>query len=144
MMVVAGAVLLVIASILNIWLPFNKNMWTSSYAVLMAGWASTFLGILFWIVDLRGLKRWATPFVIFGMNAIVVYVASEILAILLGVFQTTGPTGTPVSIQEYIYRSWFAPLASPANASLLFSIVFDGLMFLLAWALWKKRWFLKV
>ncbi len=144
MMILAGVVLLAAAWILSIWLPFNKNMWTSSYAVLMAGWASAFLGILFWIIDVRGLKRWATPFVIFGMNAITVYVASELLAVLLGVFQTTGPTGARISIQEYVYRSLFAPLADPANASLLFSLVFDGLMFLLAWVLWKKHWFLRV
>ena len=79
------------------------------------------LALFYYVIDVLGYRRWALFFTVIGMNAIVVYVASEILAILLGVFQTTGPTGTPVSIQEYIYRSWFAPLASPANASLLFS-----------------------
>lgn len=143
-LVASGIVLLVLGLLLDRWLPINKNMWTSSYVLLMAGWASACLGILFWIVDVRGLKRWAAPFVILGMNAIAVYVASEVLAIVISVLTVSGPDGTRVTLWDFIYRSWFLPLASPPVASLLFSLAFDALMFLLAWALWKKRWFLKV
>jgi predicted acyltransferase len=143
-LIVAGVPLLVLGLLLDTWLPINKNMWTSSYVLLMAGWASGVLGILYWAIDVRDLRRWATPFVILGMNAIAVYVASELLVTPLWALQTMGPDGKAVSLQEFVYRTWFLSVASPPVASLLFALAFDALMFLLAWALWKKHWFLKV
>ena len=129
---------------LSIWLPINKNLWTSSYSLFMGGWALAGFSICYWLIDVNGYKRWATPFVIFGMNAIAVYVAADFIAILLGLIQVTGPEGTPISLQEHIFRSVFVSIASPNNASLLYAFAFVLITFLIAWALWRKRWFVKI
>jgi predicted acyltransferase len=49
-----------------------------------------------------------------------------------------------VPVQEWIYRTWCVPLGPPAVASLVYAAGFTLVMFLLAWGLWKKGWFLKV
>ena len=51
---VAGNILLVLGIIMNIWLPINKNLWTSTYSVFMAGMAPNFLGMWYWIIDIKG------------------------------------------------------------------------------------------
>ncbi len=129
---------------LSIWLPINKNLWTSTYSLFMGGWALAGFSICYWLIDVNGYKRWATPFVIFGMNAIAVYVAADFIAILLGLIQVTGPEGTPISLQEAIYQSVFVPLVSSYNASLLYALAFVLVTFLIAWFMWKRRWFVKI
>ena len=42
--------------------PINKNLWTSSYALAMAGLAAVVLALCLWIVDVRGWKDWSKPF----------------------------------------------------------------------------------
>jgi predicted acyltransferase len=80
----------------------------------MAGLDFVVFAIFAWLADGLGWTRPLRPLVIFGSNAIVIYFASETLAILLD----------SMSWHERIYNSVFAPLASPANASLLFSLAY--------------------
>jgi predicted acyltransferase len=129
---------------LSIWLPINKNLWTTPYSIFMGGWALAVLAAFYWLIDGNSYKGWSKPFVIFGMNAIAIYVASELLAILLGGIQVTGLEGKPVRLKEYIYASWFSPVAGPYNASLLYAMAYVLLMFLIAWVMWKRRWFVKI
>ena len=74
LMFVAGDVLLFAGVVMDNWLPINKNMWTSSYAVFMAGLAMNVLGLLYWVIDTKGYQRWAKPFAIYGLNAITMFV----------------------------------------------------------------------
>ncbi len=141
---VVGNGLLLLGVILDMWMPINKNLWTPPYAIFMCGWALVCLGVFYWLIDVKGHTAWAKPFVIFGVNAIGVYVLSELLAILLGVIKATGPDGTPVALQSWVFQSVFTPLAGPLNASLLFALCFDLAMFLCAWALWSKKIIIKV
>jgi predicted acyltransferase len=48
------------------------------------------------------------------------------------------------SLQRYIYRTVFVPLASPANASLLYSISFVLVIYAVAYLMYRRGWFLKV
>lgn len=143
-MFVVGILLVLIGVILDMWLPINKNMWTTSYAIFMAGWALVGLGVFYWIIDVKGYSRWATPLVIFGMNAIALYMFSELFASLLWVIPATAPDGSAYSLHEYLYQHCFLPWASPINASLFFAIAYVLLTYLLGWILWRKRIFLKV
>ena len=71
-MFVSGNLLLLAGAILDMWLPINKNLWTSSYSVFMAGWALVCLAMFYWLIDVKGYTKWSKPFVIYGMNAITV------------------------------------------------------------------------
>ncbi len=143
-MMVVGNGLLLLGAILDMWMPINKNLWTSSYSVFMAGWALVCLGISYWLIDAKGSKGWATPFVIYGMNAIAIFVFSGLVARMLSLITWVAADGTLLTLKSWIYSTLFVPYASPMNASLLFAIMFDLAMFVVAWGLWKKRWFIKV
>lgn len=130
----AGSLLLAAGLICDQWLPINKKLWTTSFALFMAGLDFVVFASLLWIVDGLGWKRWARPLVILGMNAIAVYMASEILIQVLDM----------MGWREAIFHSVFAPLASQVNASLLFAIAYTVLMFGIAYGMYRKGWFLRV
>jgi predicted acyltransferase len=143
-MFVAGNGLLLTGAILDIWLPINKSIWTSSYSIFMSGWALVCLGVFYWLIDVKGYSRWAKPFVIYGLNAIAVFVLSGIVGRLLGLIKVSAPDGSATRLQSFIFDTVFTPLASPINASLLYAISFIAVMYLVVWFMWKRRWFLKI
>src|SRR6185295_4400351 len=49
-----GVALLALGWLMSLVLPINKNLWTSSYAVFMAGWAMALLAVFHWLIDVRG------------------------------------------------------------------------------------------
>jgi predicted acyltransferase len=143
-MFVAGNILLFIGATLDMWLPINKSIWTTSYSIFMAGWALVCFAMFYWIIDVKGYKRWAKPFIIFGMNAIAVFVLSGMIGRLYGsVIKLKQPDGSEISLQGYIFRTFFLPLASPINASLIYAICFLLFLYLIAWIMWTRKWFLK-
>lgn len=142
-MVIAGAALLAAGLVFNLWLPINKNLWTSSYALFMAGWAILVLSLFYYLIDVKGYAAWAKFFVIFGMNAIAVYLFSELLATLLWIIPVSTASGSPASLHSYLYERLFSPMAGPAASSLMFAISYVLLSFVPAWVLWKRGWFLK-
>ena len=61
-MFVAGEFLMLIGAVLDMWFPINKNLWSSSYVIFMAGWASVIFAMFYWLIDVKGYKKWALPF----------------------------------------------------------------------------------
>ncbi|MBS1823788.1 MAG: DUF5009 domain-containing protein [Acidobacteria bacterium] len=114
-------------------LPINKNIWTSSYTVFMAGMALVVFACCFWLADYKGWKKWGRPFEIYGSNAIAVYVMAGLIARLIGM------AGLRKPISEALLS-----FAAPAHASLLYGMMHVTLLYLIAWALYKKGWFLKI
>ena len=140
---VAGSLLLAAGLICTAWLPINKKLWTDSFALFMAGLDFTVFAIFAWFIDGLGWRKLARPMVIFGMNAIALYMISEGLAELLDAVRVNAAGGA-ISLQAYIYRAWFAPLASPPNASLLYSLAFVAVVYAAAYGLYRRGWFLRV
>jgi len=130
----AGSLLLTAGLICDIWLPINKKLWTSSFALFMAGLDFQVFAIFLWLMDGMGWKRPAKPLVILGMNAIAVYMASELLDQVLWATHLRG----------WIFTHVFAPLASPINASLLFALAYVLLMYAIAYVMYRRGWFLRV
>ena len=123
--------------------PINKNLWTSSYVILTAGIACLALATCAWIIDVRGLKRWAAPLVTYGRNPMVAFIGSGIMARLLGMIHVT-VGGESVSLQQAIYRTLFAPWLAPRNASLAYALVFVALWYGLLRLLERRGVILKV
>ena len=71
---VAGLFLTLAGLVLHPLFPINKQLWTSTYVLFTAGACLLFLGICYSLMDVLGWKRWASPFLVFGTNAIFVYV----------------------------------------------------------------------
>lgn len=136
----AGIVGIVLGKFMNIWFPINKKLWTSSYVVFTAGIALVCLALCYEVVDVRRQRgAWTWPILVFGKNAIAAYIFSETLAILLYGIHVGGG-----SLLNHVYRSVFAPLANPANASLLYALVYVGLCWAVMAVLYSKRIFIKV
>jgi predicted acyltransferase len=131
---VAGSLLLAAGLICTAWLPINKKLWTDSFCLFMAGLDFLVFAIFLWFIDGQGWRRPARPLLIFGMNSIALYMVSEGLAEFLDA----------TSLQPSIYRKVFVPLASPANASLLYSLTFVAVIYLAACFLYRRGWFLRV
>ena len=54
-------------------LPVNKPVWSSSFALVAGGISAALLALFYWIVDIRGWRRWGFFFKVIGMNAIACY-----------------------------------------------------------------------
>ena len=143
-LLITGGALLAAGLLMGVWLPINKNLWTSSYAVFMAGMACVIFGFCYWLADVKGYKRWAMPFAIYGMNAIAVYVLAGLLAKTLGVIRIAGNDGTSLTLGRFIFDRIYAPLASPINASLLYALTYVLLFFAVSYVMFRRRWFVKV
>lgn len=140
-----GVVLIALGWCWNFFFPFNKSLWTSSYVVYTSGLALCFLGFCYWLIDIKGYRKWSKPFVIFGVNALALFVFSGLFARILGVIKVAGAEeGKSISLQKWIFDTIFLPLASPINASLAYAICFILFWLFLMWLLYRKRIFIKV
>jgi predicted acyltransferase len=140
----AGALAMMVGLMWNWSFPINKSIWTSSYVLFTAGMACVALATIMWIVDVHGWRRWTKFFVIYGMNPIVAFVGSGILARLLYSILKVDYHGTRVSVVEAIYRTLVAWGLAPINASLAFALSFVLLWFGILWVLYRRNIFLKV
>ena len=141
---VAGAVGVVIGWAWNPFFPINKALWTSSYVLFTAGLALQLLALCYWLVDIKRYRRWGWPFVVFGVNAIALFVGTGLMAKLMGLLKLPDSDGTKISSQEWIFQNLFLSWASPVNASLAYAISFIILWLFLMWLLYRKRIFIKV
>lgn len=141
---VYGNLGIVLGVILGIWLPINKNLWTSSYTVFMAGMALLFLGMCYWLVDIKGFQKWTKPFVIFGANAILVFSLSSMVARLLIAFNVTPADGPSMTVKTWIYKTVFVSWAGDLNGSLFFAITYILIWLALMSILYRKKWFVKI
>lgn len=145
LMFVAGNVLLFVGIVMNDFLPINKNMWTSSYSVFMAGMALNVFAFCYWVADVKGYKAWGKPFAIYGMNAITVFFLAGIFGKLLYMIKVgTTPEGHAITLKAVIYQNIFLPLASPINASLLYALAFMLFLYGVAYLMYRKKWIIKV
>jgi predicted acyltransferase len=146
-MLLSGVAGFLLGEIFNIWFPINKKLWTSSYVLLTAGLALVFLAFCYWLFDVRKARGWwATPGIVFGMNAIAAYVFSEVLAAGLNAWTIHLAEREAASAQEIIYNAVFSSVNNPPNAfaSLLYSICYVLVCLVPVWVLYRKRLFLKV
>lgn len=139
-----GAVGVALGQCMDIWLPINKNIWTSSYSVFTAGMALLFFATCYWIVDVRGIKWWTKPFVVFGMNAIGVYVLSGLVSKAMITWKVANSAGREVLIKTYLYEGLFSPLTSPINASLLWALSYVLLWLGVMWFFYWRKIFIKI
>jgi predicted acyltransferase len=141
---VAGMLAAGVAGIaLGLWwdtvFPINKPLWTSSYVVFTGGMALVGLGLCYWLVDLKGYRRWGFPFQLFGVNAIAAFFLSSLGARIIGQIQV-GDT----SLKGWINATLFTPHLSPANASLAFALTYLLFWLGVVWILYWRRIFIRV
>ena len=138
-LVIAGVALMFAGQLLHPYFPINKNLWTSTFVLFTGGFAILVFALCYWFVDLRGLRKWTTPFLAFGMNAIVAYALAALVSEVSTDFEFRGSGGRMWTLHGWLYNKYFIPHASPVNASFAFAVFFVVLILALLWPLhWKK------
>lgn len=138
-LLIAGVSGLAAGQLIHPYFPINKNLWTSTFVVFTAGFACVVLGLMYWLIDVRGWRGWVVPLEVFGANAILSYAVATLAIKQMLITFINGR-----SVQEIVYSRIFAPLASPKNSSLLFAIAFTFTIWLIMLVFYRKRVFLKV
>ena len=118
-LVLAGAFGVALGAEWGNWFPVNKALWTSSYAVLTAGIALLVFAACYWAVEVCGWRRWATPFVALGVNALALYFLSSLAAHTMTLVRVGNG-----HLRQAVYESVFAPWAAPVNASLAYAVTY--------------------
>ncbi len=142
---IVGAILTFAGFLLSYGLPINKNIWSPTFVITTCGLASTFLGLLIWIIDIKGYKKWCRFFESFGINPLFLYVLGGVLSILMGSIKFT--VGTEViSIKGIIYKNFLLAMMpnNPELASCLFAILFVCLNWCIGYVLYKKKIYIKI
>lgn len=133
--------------ILHAWLmPINKNLWTPSYVLAMAGWACLVFGVFQWLLDVQpdetARAAWARrlrPLTDYGMNALFLFVASGLFAKTLATVKIGG-----TSLKTLVYAPLKGSGLAAVNASLLYALLFVLLFALVARFMAARGWFVKV
>ena len=120
------------------WLPINKSLWSSSYAVFTAGAALLGLAVCYWLIEIKGSRWWTPPFSALGRNALAVFFLSTLLAILLARVHVTAGDGQLRTLQPVLFETLFAPWAGAAAASLAWALANVLLWLLVAWVLDRR------
>jgi predicted acyltransferase len=131
-LIVGGAVATLLGAIWGLVFPVNKSLWTSSYVLLTGGLALLLLAACYWAIEIRGWRRWAVPFVVFGVNALALYFLSTLMARALTLIHVGGAT-----LKTTIFDRAFAPWASPVNASLAYASAYLLVWWLVLWGLYR-------
>ena len=123
--------------------PINKGLWTSSYVLFTAGAALQFLGVCYWLIDVRGRRGWARPAVALGMNPLAVFALSILVVKIVTRVRIPLDTGS-TSLYAWVYRTFFVPWLGSLNGSLGFAVAYLLLWWGVAELLYRRRIFLKV
>jgi len=146
-LLIVGCISVFIALVWDMYFPINKPLWSSSYVLYAGGIASMVIGLLIEFIDVRGHQKWTKPFVVFGMNPLVIFVLSGLIVkIMLYIAKWENASGETVKLYGWLYSEVFAGLF-PSNlqlASLLFAVFIVSICWLFGYALYKKNIFIKV
>jgi predicted acyltransferase len=119
--------------------PLNKNIWTSSFVLVTSGLAAMVLAISMFFVDIRGHNRYIKPGIVFGSNAIAVYVLADVWGQFFYNIKYFGSSLNVHFMRMFETMGWSLKLGS-----LLFAVLFICFNYIPAWILYRKRIFIKL
>ena len=138
-----GTIILFLGFLLDYGFPINKKIWSSSFVLATCGLASLLLGLLVWIIDIKGKKQWSIFFESFGVNPMFIYVVAGIISILLANIGFTY-YGEWLSTKSFIYSQWLSPVFGDYLGSLVFALLFVTLNWFIGHILYKKKIYIKL
>ena len=77
---VAGLAAVVLGLVWSLSFPMIKRVvWSSSYVSFACGCSLLLLALFYWVIDVKGFRRWTFFFTVIGMNAITIYFLQTIV-----------------------------------------------------------------
>jgi len=134
-----GAGLIVTGLALSPYLPVNKPIFTSTFALYSTGVSLFVFGLLYLLIDGYGFSRGITPALILGTNAILAFVVSSIITTMLDRIHVSG-----INLHAYLYRHLFAPWLPPTAGSHTYALAIVVLNIALLYPLYHRRIFLRL
>ncbi|WP_295123911.1 heparan-alpha-glucosaminide N-acetyltransferase domain-containing protein [uncultured Chitinophaga sp.] len=138
-LIAAGIILVAAGMVWNTGFPINKPLWTSSYVVYTTGFDLLLLGVLIWTIDILQVKKWTYFFEVFGKNPLFIYIIAWVVIVLLHLVRINGP-----SVGGLIYRHGFTSWLGDKDASLLYSIAYMLLIWLIGYWMDRRKMYVKV
>jgi len=123
-----AGILIFISLFWNMVYPINKYLWTGSYVALTCGLSILAITLFYWLIDIKGYKGWAFPFMVIGMNCITIYVLQAVFDFGL--------------IAKIFIHGFYAKMGSFQVPFYELCVITVKWLFL--YFLYKQRWFLKV
>ena len=123
-MFAAGAIAMMLGLMWHWSFPINKSLWTSSYVLFTGGLASVSIATIMWITDVQRSTKWTGFFVTYGLNPMVAFLGSGLMAKLIYSLVKVEVDGRQVAVQAVIFHGGFASWLAPRDASLAFAICF--------------------
>ncbi|MGV3557043.1 acyltransferase family protein [Larkinella arboricola] len=123
----------------NLTFPSNENLWTSSFVLITSGFAALLFGAVYFLVDILGRTKGTRPGIIFGANAIAVYVMGDLLSILFYYLKLGGH-----SLNEYGVSALTGLGFDPQFASMAYALFFVAVNFIPAYILYRNKIFIKL
>lgn len=147
-LLIAGVLALTIGLLWNIVFPINKALWTSSFVFYTAGWALVTIAVLYYLIDVKGFSSWTKPFVIFGVNPMVVFFFSGIIPRALDAIKfpvEDKPDSESPGLIQWLYEYNIAPLfTEPKSASLAGALVYLLIWFIILLYFYRRKLIFKV
>ena len=140
---VVGTSLLFAGYLLSYGCPINKKVWSPTFVLVTCGLASMLLALLTWIIDVKGKKQWSKFFEVFGVNPLFLFVLSDFFAIVFGAF--TFPVGDKqMNVVGFVYSQLLAPVFGEYGGSLVYSLLFIALNWVIGYQLYKRKIYIKL
>jgi predicted acyltransferase len=125
----AGVAAVAIGYLWGFQFPIIKKIWNSTYVLVAGGYSSILLGVFYQVVDVWGYRKWATPFLWIGSNALTLYLAWRFVK-----FKDLAEYFTGGHVADFMGA--YAPLLTVAVAMLM--------VILLARFLYKNKIFIRL
>lgn len=121
----AGAVSVILGLIFTIWMPINKNLWSSSFVLVTGGFALLLLAVCYIIVDILNFQNLLGPLKVLGRSAIFVYIWSRIIdKTLWSTIIISKNEGTRATLNYWLCKNMITPWAGNKLDSIYFSITY--------------------
>ncbi len=120
--------------------PIVKRIWTPSWVIFSTGWTLMLLAVFYFIIDVVGVKFWAFPFVVVGMNSITIYMMAQLMSSWVWKTLQTHFGYFLTGLEQVIGRHLIPPLYEPMVRPVSVLVV----LWLICYWLYRNRIFVRI
>lgn len=128
-MAAAAAALLAAGLAFSGVLPVNKKLWSSTFVCVVGAYSLGMFALFYYLIDVRGWRRWTLFFRVVGLNSITIYLAQRIVGF--------------GRISDF-FLGGIASKCPEAMAAVISSAGYVAVCWLFLYFLYRKNVFLKV
>lgn len=142
-LIIGGLIVLTIGLIISPVMPIIKQLWTSSFILVNAGLAAIILALLYGLMDLLKRGKILNVGIPFGRNALLIYILSDILGVLIFVAPNTLPGGAIIDI-DYTVMPILFQYIGPTWGTVAFGLIIVAFWWVIALILHLRKIYIKL